>query len=105
MAESKGIGSHVRAIREVLTRFAREQGDKPDEFVVRVWPSPWPGNVHALVSVTSFRDKTALDRQAMIWDYLREHLPAEHRVHLASLEALSSDEWDLVSDEPLLAQA
>ena len=97
------MNGHVGAIRDALQGFAASEGFQPSETIVRVWPSVWPGNVHAIVSVPSFEEYTMLDRQKLAWDYLKQHLAGNHITHLTSLQTLAPSEWNRISEEPIMA--
>lgn len=100
MAETTNMSEHLRAVREALEDYASSVADDPQGAVIRVWPSAWADNVHAIISLPAFTGKRAMDRQNAVWEYLRAHLPPEHRSRLSSLQTLSPDEWARIQDEP-----
>ena len=100
MAATESMMDHLRAIRLALESFATTKGSDSRRAVIRVWPSEWADNVHAVISIPEFDAMRSMDRQNEVWEYLRSNLPPSHRSRLSSLRTLSTDEWAKVEQEP-----
>ena len=79
-----------RAIEGALQKFVHHGAAAK----VHVFETEW-GHLRALVGSDGFKGVSLGERQKMIWEYLREHVPSECLVNLYGVHPMDLDEYDV----------
>ncbi len=88
MVAKNNIVTAIREIDEALNGFVKNRAcDK-----VYVFESEW-GHVRALIGSDAFKDMNVIDRQELVWDYLRDKVSPEHLALLYGVNAMDIEEY------------
>ncbi len=61
--------------------------------LVHVFESDW-GHLRAVVASDAFKDVSVVERQELVWKWLREHVASEYLVLLYGVHPLDHAEYD-----------
>lgn len=89
MVAKSDILTAARAIEEALEKLTLHKASAK----VHVFETEW-GHLRALVGSGGFDDVPLGERQRIVWEFLREHVPAESLVHLIAVHPMGLDEYD-----------
>ena len=79
----------VRLIAESLEEFVQHGASTK----VHVFETEW-GHLRALVGSDGFQGMSLGKRQEVVWEYLREHVPAEYLSHLVAVHPMDIEEYN-----------
>lgn len=88
MVAKSDILTAAQEIEKSLLEFVQNRSSD----TVHVFESEW-GHIRALVGSDAFKDVGAIERQELVWDWLRQHVAAEHLVFLYGVHPMDFEEY------------
>jgi acid stress-induced BolA-like protein IbaG/YrbA len=88
------MNSRQKPIKQALEAFCREYTGRDTGWQVETWLHPITRSVQAAIVMPEFENLGIGEKVNLIYDYLQEHLPDEHRVHLGLAQAMTPDEYE-----------
>ena len=88
------MNKHQEPIQQALEDFCREYTGRDTGWHVATWLHSITKSVQSVVVMPEFAQLGITTRQNVLNDYLNDHLPEIHNVHLSLTMALTPEEYE-----------